>query len=235
MTNNNPDNIDVQADDVVKYKSLIIKNNKYKLVEQGLFSNLTNIIDSNIVINDNSSILEVGFGDGSRLKQINVFYKGAKVVGLEVRQSCVDNMVKDGYDCRLVTNEIFEMDDKFDVIYGFQIIHHISTPYDYLAHLYSLLKPGGLLIFPHEAYSTNFLSFIIVTIQRHWKFESNLFKLSKNKIIQSCSKYSNNYNICYNGTTFLYAFPRLHSLYRFLRFHKLPFINDLSICIKKDF
>jgi trans-aconitate methyltransferase len=146
----------------------------------------------------------------------------------------VDNLVKEGYDCRLVDTEIFEITEKFDVIYGNSVIHHLSIPYDYLSHLYSLLKPGGLLIFPHESYSTHLTGFILATIAGNWKYEMNIFKLSKRKIIKYCSKYFNNFHISYNGLLCLYGYPKLNTIYRFFRFDKLPFFNELSIFIKKD-
>jgi hypothetical protein len=62
----------------------------------------------------------------------------------------------------------------------------------------------------------------------------NIFKLSKIKIIKDCKNYSKNFHVGYNGMLGLYSFPRFNKIYLSLFLHKLPFINDLSILIKKD-
>jgi SAM-dependent methyltransferase len=234
MNNQIKNNIDIQSDGYVVYNSLIKNQKNLELRDLIITNSLIKTINDNINITDNSVILEVGFNDGSRLKKIASFYEKAKVIGLEVRQSCVDKLVKEGYDCRLVTDEIFNINEKFDVIYGYAIIHHISIPYDYLRLLFSLLKPGGILIFPQEAYKTHLIASILSTISGIWKYEINMFKLSKRKIVNDCKKYTTNFKIGYNGLIFLYGFPKLNKIYRALSLHKLPFINDLSIFIKKE-
>jgi 2-polyprenyl-3-methyl-5-hydroxy-6-metoxy-1,4-benzoquinol methylase len=234
MTDKSKDNLKIQSNEIVKYNSLIKNSRIHELKESYLFNSLTKIIDNNIKITNKSTILELGFNDGTRLKKIASYYKDSKVIGLEVRQQCVNKLVNEGYDCRLVTEEIFKINEKFDVIYGYAIIHHLSIPYDYLKHLYSLLNPGGILIFPHESYSTHITGIILTTINGNWKYETNLFKLSRRKLIKECNKISNNFYISYNGLITLYGFPKLNKIYRILKLHKFPFFNELSIFIKKD-
>jgi 2-polyprenyl-3-methyl-5-hydroxy-6-metoxy-1,4-benzoquinol methylase len=234
MSKIDDDNINVQSDKTAKYNSMIKNKDNLVLRESLLFESLVKTINHNVIIDNNSSILEVGFNDGTRLKKISSFYKDAKVIGLEVRQECVDNLVNEGFDCRLVDKEIFDINERFDIIYGYNVIHHLSIPYEYLRHLYSLLNPGGVLIFPHESYSTHLVGYILNTITGNWKYEMNIFKLSRRKIIKDCIHYSKNFQIGYNGMLGLYSFPRFNKIYHSLYLHKLPFINDLSILIKKD-
>ncbi|MDR1576689.1 MAG: methyltransferase domain-containing protein [Deltaproteobacteria bacterium] len=234
MIDKSKDNLKIQSNEMVKYNSLIINLKFRELKELYLFDLLTKIIDSNVKITNKSTILELGFNDGTRLKKIASYYKDSKVIGIEVRKSCVDKLVNEGYDCRLVNEKIFEINEKFDVIYGYLMLHHISIPYDYLKYLYSLLKPGGILMFPIESYSTHIIGIILNTINGNWKYETNMFKLSRRKLIKECSKISNNFYIGYNGLLLLYGFPQLNKIYRTLNLHKLPFFNELSIFIKKD-
>ncbi|MDR2141177.1 MAG: class I SAM-dependent methyltransferase [Deltaproteobacteria bacterium] len=240
MDNKKVNNINIQASEVVEYNSLFKNQQHINLREINIIDFLTKIINDKIDINNDLSILEVGFNDGSRLKKVSSFYPNAKVIGLEVRQACVDNLVKDGYDCRLVTDELFDINnifninEKFDVIYGYNVIHHISVPYKYLRHLFTLLKPGGILLFPHESHSTHLTGYVLNTISGNWKYEMNIFKLSKNKIINDCKNYASKYNIGYNGLLCLFGFPKLNKIYRFFRFHKLPIINDIIILIEKN-
>lgn len=64
---------------------------------------------------------------------------------------------------RGVTNVSFEeasvysldfRDDEFDVVYGHQVLQHLSRPLEALAELRRLLKPGGLVAVRDSDYST---------------------------------------------------------------------------------
>jgi 2-polyprenyl-3-methyl-5-hydroxy-6-metoxy-1,4-benzoquinol methylase len=234
MPDSSRTNIEAQSSDKVTYIRFY-KNDAYLInIEKSYFDKLIKIIDQNVKIDENSTILEIGFNDGVRLKKIAAHYNNAHVMGLEVRQACVDNMVKEGYDCHLVNEEIFDISQKFDVIYGYHLIHHISTPYDYLKHLYSLLKPGGIFVFPSECHSTDLFQLVLTTLTRTWNVEINSLKLSKRKLIKSVKEYADLYHIVYNGPFFLPGFPRLNKIYRFFRFHRLPLLNNIFIFAKKN-
>ncbi|MDR1084632.1 MAG: class I SAM-dependent methyltransferase [Deltaproteobacteria bacterium] len=234
MDNLSENNIKVQSDDTAKYNSLFRDPQHFIDRENFHLQFLTDLIDKNISVNENTAIMEVGFGDGERLKRISAHYSNAKIIGVEVRKNCVDDLASQGYDCRLVTEELFKVDEVLDVIYGYNILHHISIPYDYLQHLYSMLKPGGILVFPYEAYITCLWTYIITTIYGNWKYEMNVFKFSKGKLKKNCKKFAANFYVGYNGLLCLPGFPRLNKFYRFFRFHKLPFINELMLFVKKD-
>ncbi|OMQ02037.1 SAM-dependent methyltransferase [Lawsonia intracellularis] len=133
-------NIDIQSDDTKKYEYIIHTKNYKKNILLTKYNQIIEYIDSNFTVTSNMSFLEIGFNDGLLFKSLQKKYPKAKFIGVEVRQSCVDNMVKQGFDCRLITNELFPIDEKFDVIYGASVLHHISKPFDFIKHLFKLSK-----------------------------------------------------------------------------------------------
>ncbi|WP_258528354.1 class I SAM-dependent methyltransferase [Lawsonia intracellularis] len=133
-------NIDIQSDDTKKYEYIIHTKNYKKNILLTKYNQIIEYIDSNFTVTSNMSFLEIGFNDGLLFKSLQKKYPKAKFIGVEVRQSCVDNMVKQGFDCRLITNELFPIDEKFDVIYGASVLHHISKPFDFIKHLFNALN-----------------------------------------------------------------------------------------------
>ena len=133
-------NIDIQSNDTKKYEYIIHTKNYKKNILLTKYNQIVEYIDSNLTMTSNMSFLEIGFNDGLLLKSMQKKYPKAKFIGVEVRKSCVDNMVKQGFDCRLITNEIFPINEKFDVIYGASVLHHISKPFDFIKHLFNALK-----------------------------------------------------------------------------------------------
>jgi 2-polyprenyl-3-methyl-5-hydroxy-6-metoxy-1,4-benzoquinol methylase len=90
-------------------------------------------------------LLEVGYGNGAMLEEAN--NKGWKVVGLEVDQSCVNQMKKQGISafCSDLLNYDGEL-NSFDVIGMYSVIEHTLDPAANLLKSFSLLKTGGILV-----------------------------------------------------------------------------------------
>lgn len=94
------------------------------------------------------AILEVGAGFGtfcSEVKRRNLF---ARIVAVEptpgLAQTCRDRGLE---VLELPVERIKLQDDElFDVVASFEVIEHLFSPTDFVAHMSRLLKPGGLLI-----------------------------------------------------------------------------------------
>jgi SAM-dependent methyltransferase len=89
--------------------------------------------------------LEVGFGSGYTLMEAKA--RGWDVLGLEVAQSCVDDMGARGIPA--VRASLTEYDgpcEAFDVVAMYSVIEHVHDPAAYLRQAFQLLKPGGILV-----------------------------------------------------------------------------------------
>jgi 2-polyprenyl-3-methyl-5-hydroxy-6-metoxy-1,4-benzoquinol methylase len=90
-------------------------------------------------------LLEVGFGSGAMLEAADK--KGWQVVGLEIDQSCVNQMKNQGIDA--FCGDLINYDGKlgsFDVVGMYSVIEHTLDPVANLRKSYSLLKTGGILV-----------------------------------------------------------------------------------------
>jgi len=242
-------NIKIQADLSANYDFIISSEEYHRAREKFYLERLFAEIDKNLCVTPETFFLEVGFNSGRHLEAWAERYPEARFLGLEVRESCISNMKSKGYDCRLVDEEIFDCNEKFDVIYGSGVLHHISKPYAYLDHVYSLLKPGGFLYFENEAHRYDFFDMLFITFSRGWKYEKNIFKLSKLKLIQHLSVRERESKeragsspelpgwltalAEYDGMVFMSGFTKANVAYRKLRLHQIPFLNTIKIFIKK--
>ena len=233
-------NIEIQSQEDATYECLL-KNRQYKAnIFADKVRQVSTYIDSGIPSSENKTFLEIGFNDGLLFKSLQKKYPKAKFIGVEVRQSCVDNMVKQGFDCRLITDEFFSIDEKFDVIYGTSVLHHISRPFDFITYLYNdLLKPsnGGegdkIITFVNEAHRYDLVSILHTTLVRTWKYEKQLFKISKNKIKNALQALTNEYVIDSNPPVCITGFKSLDNIYRKMKLHHISFLGNLSFMIKK--
>ena len=90
-------------------------------------------------------LLEAGFGAGYTLMEAQA--RGWDVVGLEVAQSCVDDMRARGIPAARAS--LLEYDGRpgsFDVVAMYSVIEHTHDPAAHLRKAHNLLKPGGLLV-----------------------------------------------------------------------------------------
>jgi len=235
------ENVDVQASEEVSYASLVKGKSLNQNREDFYLKELCGIIDetSKRLGKKDLSVLEIGYSDGKRIKGLSEIYKEIKFVGLEVREKTVLDMQEQGYDCRLVDTELFDEffqdGEKFDIIYGFAILHHLNDPYKSLESIIKLLNPGGVVTFIREGHPYEiFGSYILTTILGNWQYEKNMFKMSKRKFKKLLRKYTDDYWVKYDNNGFTPCFKRLNSVYCALKLNRISLLNGLSLYARID-
>jgi len=236
------DNVNVQSSEEVSYGSLLKSKELLQNREKINLRQIRDVID--VVIQRlgraNLNILEIGFDDGRHLSQLCDIYKDAEFIGLEVRKKTVENMVAQGYDCRLVETELFgdyfESGETFDIIYGFGVLHHMSDPYKSLESLIGILKPDGVITFIREHHRYDLMGHLYATIKRNWAYEKNSLKMKRKRFKELLGKYTKEYFVRYDNNPLIMCFRRLNSFCCMLKLQRFPLINGMTIFarIKSD-
>jgi ubiquinone/menaquinone biosynthesis C-methylase UbiE len=111
-------------------------------------------------------ILELGAGTGEYTKKVAKIFPKSKIVGLDISPGIISIARK---KCETLKNTSFVvrsayktkyLDNKFDVVFGFYILHHLDIKKT-ITEAYRILKPGGLLFF----YEPNILNPVVYIIK----------------------------------------------------------------------
>ncbi len=103
-------------------------------------------IATNYLVLKNRSCLEIGCATGELCQLLS--QRGAKPVGLDLSAAAIEKAtIRYGdLDFRQGDVSILSNDERFDAIFGFEVIEHVTSPKDFIARLALHLNPGGFLI-----------------------------------------------------------------------------------------
>lgn len=95
----------------------------------------------------NETILEVGCGNGSFLKNV-LAHTTSNIEALELNSETVKQLQSEGLQVFEipVQDYVSQAGKQFDVVCSFQVLEHVSKPFEFLQAQIALLKPGGKLI-----------------------------------------------------------------------------------------
>ena len=91
-------------------------------------------------------ILDFGCGEGTFL--VDIKKRADRVAGVEIENAYVNRLHEDGIEC---FRNLAETSEKFDTIFCFHTLEHLSKPIDILCQLKEHLTDGGCLVIevPH--------------------------------------------------------------------------------------
>ena len=127
--------------------------------------NIFNLGLENIRINDNSKLLDLGFGGGMALKMISKKHKNIKLFGIDFSEesikTCMKKNKKDIMNGKieLIKGDIGKMpfsDDYFDIITAFQTHYHWDNLDKKLLEIFRVLSEKGQFIIVAEKYKINY-------------------------------------------------------------------------------
>lgn len=112
----------------------------YYMPNKWEFSKALNILENT------SSILEVGVGEGHFLQAAKS--RGFSIEGVELNPKGAERARNLGFQVyEMMLNELSEqIDQRFDAICSFQVLEHVPNPREFLEGMIGLLKPGGKLV-----------------------------------------------------------------------------------------
>lgn len=99
------------------------------------------------IIGTKKKVLDLGCGDGFFMERIKNMDN--EVTGIEISENAIIKARNRGfkvYDVSLENNWSEKISDKFDIIFGGEIIEHVFDTDNFLKNIKNLLKEGGSLI-----------------------------------------------------------------------------------------
>lgn len=95
-----------------------------------------------------SAVAEIGAGFGIFLEELRKISPNKHYIAIEPSKEMADICSRKGLETRMAMfEEISDMDGKLDLLVSFELLEHLVRPEDFFNKAYSLLRPGGKLVF----------------------------------------------------------------------------------------
>lgn len=106
-----------------------------------------------ILIDDRSTVLDVGCGDGTFMSFINKT-KNCYVEGIEISREAANKAIKKGFNVyiRDLDLEGINLDKKFDYIVFMEVIEHLKFPHRVLTEASSMARKGIIVTIPNSGH-----------------------------------------------------------------------------------
>lgn len=115
-------------------------------------------------ISNKNSILDLGCGNGSFLYSVSSVFK--KVYGSEYNQYAVKIAKSKVRDMIVISEELHNIKEKFDVITMWHVLEHISNPMSYLNDVRNIMHKNSVLII--EVPNSSSFNFMIFKANYQW-------------------------------------------------------------------
>jgi ubiquinone/menaquinone biosynthesis C-methylase UbiE len=119
----------------------------------------------NIIIDENSKLLDLGFGGGKILKQLSRKYKNIKLYGIDFSEEAMKAGIKNNKTdiangkIMLLYSDIEKMpfsENYFDIITAFQTHYHWTDLHEKIKEIYRVLNENGQFIIVAEKYKVKY-------------------------------------------------------------------------------
>ena len=155
----------------------------------------------NIRINDNSKILDLGFGGGMALKMISKKHKKIKLFGIDFSEESIKTGTKNNKKdikngkIELIKGDIEKMpfsDNYFDIITAFQTLYYWDNLDKKLLEIFRVLSEMGQFIIVAEKYKINYH-------MEKYKTKDELKNIFEETGFKKIEYMETKYNMCIRG------------------------------------
>ena len=183
-------NEDKHNRDQVAYYSSEIKARLIHKETPYIQRQINEVIEAGQITNEDK-VLEVGCGMG-RIT-LHLAKRGLQISGLELTPFLIEELKKrnnNAYDiplyCSDITDYPKELNETFDVIVGFFVLHHFHDLKKSFIAMNKMLKPGGRIIFLEpNAYNPLYYLQVTLTPGMSWKADKGIINMTRSKLFRS--------------------------------------------------
>ena len=106
-----------------------------------------------VLIDDHSTVLDVGCGDGTFMSFISKT-KNCYAEGIEISMEAANKAIKQGFNVHIrdLDLEGINLDKKFDYIVLMEVVEHLKFPHKVLVEATSMAKKGVIVTIPNSGY-----------------------------------------------------------------------------------
>jgi SAM-dependent methyltransferase len=145
-------------------------------------------------LRDGESVCEWGAGLG-RFSRLSLA-RGARLCAIELSPSLADEcraVLADEPLARVETGDVVSvlerLDERFDLMLGFFVLHHLPDLEAYFAAAYAALKPGGRMAFAEpNPWNPLFPVQITLTPGMRWRAEAGIYRLFPRAVRRAAHK-----------------------------------------------
>lgn len=129
-------------------------------------------------IPDNSTVLDIGCGDGAFLKYLKTTKPSCRLLGADVSSSAVDSLRNEGIDCTLIKHDLplrSQIKDQFEYVVLMEVIEHVQDSERLVQDAASVARKRLFITIPNVGFLTHrvrlalFGRFPITSIYHHMK------------------------------------------------------------------
>jgi trans-aconitate methyltransferase len=194
---------------------------------------LTTMLNEYDLKKGRKKFLEVGCNEGIIMEMMKEKYPDSDFSGFDISDKHIGIAAKKGLNVFVGNAEEMNPDEKYDVIYGTAVLHHLDDPDKFLRGLSKYLNEGGLLLFGPEPVHNNFTYIIWHSLRGFWQVEKGMLRMKKKNIRKMLKENYSESKIMTKGNAFAYAFKLTGAIWDFTRLSKMPVINDMYIIARK--
>lgn len=197
------------------------------------FKNMLFILNKNTRIARDARMLEVGVGTGILAQKMASYFTNCKIKGIDLSEEHIKIARDKGLDVEVADLIDINTLEKYDLIYGSAVIHHLDDLRMAFNNMASVLNKNGVIIFGAEPLYYHFFYIFYLKIRGIWEIEKGILNLSKTRLRRLLQNDFKNIKFYHSGNMFAYLFKPIGLAWNFTRLSRIPLFNDIYIYAEK--
>jgi trans-aconitate methyltransferase len=198
------------------------------------FQKIAQILAENIAFNEGGKALEVGAGEGLLMQKMIKKFPSLKFKGIDISEKSVESAREKGTDVAVCDVANLPSSEKFDLVYGTAILHHLESIEKFFEKIRSSLKSEGVVLIGAEPVFYEFFYILYHMARESWEAEKGMLQLSVSRVKKILSQGYKNVKIYRHGNPFVYAYEPFGTFWNNTYLSRIPFLNDIYIYAQKD-